>query len=94
LSQSYKPLNELVTVLKENTNLKLKIDGHTDNVGADDFNMNLSDGRAASVKKYLVSKGIDESRLESEGFGETAPLADNKTSSGRSKNRRVEMKVF
>jgi outer membrane protein OmpA-like peptidoglycan-associated protein len=94
LSQSYKPLNDLVKVLQGNTNLKLKIDGHTDNVGADDFNLKLSDGRAASVKKYLVSKGIDESRLESEGFGETMPVADNKTAAGRTKNRRVEMKVF
>ena len=94
LSQSYKALNELVKVLKDNANLKLKVDGHTDNVGDDDFNLKLSDGRAASVKKYLVSKGIDESRLESEGFGETTPVADNKTATGRSKNRRVEMKVF
>ena len=94
LGQSFKALNELVKVLNENANLKLKIDGHTDNVGADDFNLKLSDGRAASVKKYLVSKGVAESRLESEGFGETAPVADNKTSTGRSKNRRVEMKVF
>ena len=94
LSKSFKPLNDLVKVLKDNANLKLKIDGHTDNVGKDDFNMKLSDGRAASVRKYLISKGIDESRLESEGFGETAPVADNKTATGRSKNRRVEMKVF
>jgi OmpA-OmpF porin, OOP family len=94
LSQSFKALNDLVKVLKDNTSLKLKIDGHTDNVGNDDFNKKLSDGRAASVKKYLVSKGIDETRLESEGFGETAPVADNKTTAGRSKNRRVEMKVF
>jgi outer membrane protein OmpA-like peptidoglycan-associated protein len=56
--------------------------------------MKLSDGRAASVKAYLVSKGISAERLESEGFGETMPVADNKTGSGRSKNRRVEMKVF
>jgi OmpA-OmpF porin, OOP family len=94
LSQSYKPLNDLVKVLQDNTSLKLKIDGHTDNVGADDYNMKLSDGRAASIKKYLVSKGIDASRLESEGFGETMPVEDNKTAAGRSKNRRVEMKVF
>ena len=94
LKQSYKPLDELVNVLSDNTSLKLKIDGHTDNVGNDDFNMKLSDGRAASVKSYLVGKGISEDRLESEGFGETTPVADNKTSAGRSKNRRVEMKVF
>ena len=94
LKQSYKPLDELVKVLTDNSSLKLKIDGHTDNVGNDDFNMKLSDGRAASVKAYLVSKGISAERLESEGFGETMPVADNKTGSGRSKNRRVEMKVF
>jgi len=94
LKQSYKPLDELVKVLNDNASLKLKIDGHTDNVGNDDFNMKLSDGRAASVKSYLVSKGISADRLESEGFGETMPVADNKTSTGRSQNRRVEMKVF
>jgi outer membrane protein OmpA-like peptidoglycan-associated protein len=94
LPKSFGPLNEVVKILKENTALKLKIDGHTDNVGADDYNMKLSDGRAASVKAYLVSKGISADRLESEGFGETMPVADNKTPAGRSKNRRVEMKVF
>jgi OmpA-OmpF porin, OOP family len=94
LSQSNKALNDLVKVLQENPALKLKIDGHTDNVGSDELNMKLSDGRAASVKKYLVSKGVDESRLESEGFGETMPVEDNKTAAGRTKNRRVEMKVF
>lgn len=94
LSRSFAPLNEVVTVLQENPSLKLKIDGHTDSQGADDYNMRLSEGRAASVKAYLVSKGIEESRLESEGFGETQPVADNKTAAGRQKNRRVEMKVF
>ena len=94
LSKSFAPLNEVVKVLNENTSLKLKIDGHTDNTGSDDSNMKLSDGRAASVKAYLVSKGIDPARLESEGFGETVPVADNKTAAGKQKNRRVEMKVF
>lgn len=94
LSKSFEPLNELVKVLQDNTSLKLKIDGHTDNVGADDYNLKLSDGRAASVKKYLVGKGISADRLESEGYGETMPIADNKTAAGRSQNRRVEMKVY
>ena len=93
LSKSFAPLNEVVTIMNDNTSLKLKIDGHTDWVGTDDYNMKLSDGRAASVKAYLVSKGITEDRLTSEGFGETMPIADNKTATGRSKNRRVEMKV-
>ncbi len=94
LSQSFKPLDDVVKILKDNTSLKLKIDGHTDNVGADDYNMKLSIGRAASVKNYLISKGIDASHLESEGFGETTPVADNNTAAGRTKNRRVEMKVY
>ncbi len=94
LSKSFKGLNEVVKILSENTSLKLKIDGHTDSQGADAYNMKLSDGRAASVRSYLISKGIDASRLESEGFGESAPVADNKTATGREKNRRVEIKVF
>jgi outer membrane protein OmpA-like peptidoglycan-associated protein len=94
LSKSYAPLNEVVKIMNENTAMKLKIDGHTDNVGADAMNQKLSDGRAAAVKAYLVSKGISADRLESEGFGETMPVADNNTTTGRSKNRRVEMKVF
>ena len=94
LSKSNAPLNELAKILNDNPNLKLKIDGHTDNTGADAYNLKLSDGRAASVKSYLVSKGISEDRLESEGFGETMPIGDNKTAAGRAKNRRVEMKVY
>jgi len=94
LSKSFAPLNEVVKILTDNPSLRLRIEGHTDSQGADDYNMKLSDGRAGSVKSYLVSKGIDESRLESEGFGESQPVADNKTAAGRQKNRRVVMKVF
>ena len=94
LSKSYAPLDELAKVLNDNPSLKLKIDGHTDNTGAEDYNMSLSDKRAASVREYLVSKGVDGSRMESEGFGESMPVADNNTSAGRQQNRRVEMKVF
>ena len=93
LSKSFLPLNEVVKIMNDNPSLKMKIDGHTDWVGTDEYNMKLSDGRAASVKAYLVGQGISEDRLTSEGFGETMPIADNKTATGRSKNRRVEMKV-
>jgi outer membrane protein OmpA-like peptidoglycan-associated protein len=93
LSKSFAPLNEVVKIMNDNPSLKMKIDGHTDWVGTDEYNMTLSDGRAASVKAYLVGQGISEDRLISEGFGETMPIADNKTATGRSKNRRVEMKV-
>jgi len=83
-------LNDVIKILNENKSVKLKIDGHTDSDGSDAFNLKLSDGRAASVKKYLVSKGIDESRLVSEGFGESQPIASNDTPEGRQQNRRVE----
>jgi len=73
--------------------MKLAIDGHTDNVGKPEKNQVLSDNRAASVKKYLVSKGVDESRLTSAGHGQDQPVADNKTAAGRAKNRRVELKL-
>ncbi|HQY12973.1 MAG TPA: OmpA family protein, partial [Ferruginibacter sp.] len=58
-----------------------------------DKNQTLSESRAASVKTYLVSKGVDESRLTSTGYGQDKPVADNKTAAGRAKNRRVEMTV-
>lgn len=67
--------------------------GHTDSVGTDGYNQKLSVARAEAVKAYLVSKGIDKSRVYTEGKGKTAPVADNKTSDGRSKNRRVEIEL-
>ena len=84
-------MNSVVAILKDNPTYKVNIDGHTDNVGKDEMNQTLSDNRAAAVKVYFVSKGIDESRLTSTGYGESKPLADNKTAAGRAKNRRVEM---
>ncbi len=91
LSKSFRNLNDIVAIMNENPNFKLAIDGHTDNVGKDEMNQTLSENRAASVKEYLVSKGIDESRVTSTGYGETTPVADNKTATGRAQNRRVEM---
>ncbi|MFZ1634112.1 MAG: OmpA family protein, partial [Chitinophagales bacterium] len=69
------------------------IEGHTDDQGEDKMNQELSDKRAAAVRKYFVSKGIAESRLTSIGYGESKPIADNKTSAGRAQNRRVEIKL-
>jgi outer membrane protein OmpA-like peptidoglycan-associated protein len=91
LAQSNKRLNDVVTILNENPSFKVQIDGHTDDQGKDEYNMDLSNRRAASVKAYLVSKGISEARLSSMGYGETKPVADNKTAKGRAENRRVEM---
>lgn len=91
LSKSYSKLNDVVSILNENPSYKVQIDGHTDSQGDDAKNQTLSENRAASVKAYLVSKGVDEGRLSSTGYGETKPVADNKTAAGRAKNRRVEM---
>ena len=67
--------------------------GHTDSVGSDAYNQKLSERRAQAVKAYLESKGIDKSRVYTEGKGEKQPVADNKTKEGRAKNRRVEIEV-
>ncbi|CAN5422103.1 OmpA family protein [soil metagenome] len=67
--------------------------GHTDSVGTDAYNQKLSVSRSEAVKAYLVSKGIEKNRVYTEGKGEKQPVADNKTSEGRAKNRRVEIEV-
>ncbi len=67
--------------------------GHTDAVGADGYNQKLSVARSEAVKAYLVSKGIEKSRVYTEGKGEKSPVADNKTKEGRAKNRRVEIEL-
>lgn len=86
-------LDDLVAKVKD-INLEVIIAvGHTDSVGGEAYNQKLSISRAEAVKAYLVSKGIDQSRVYSEGKGELSPAADNKTSAGRAKNRRVEVEV-
>jgi outer membrane protein OmpA-like peptidoglycan-associated protein len=91
---SYGILDEVYVVMRENPEYSLSIYGHTDNTGDDEMNMALSLKRADAVKKYLVDKGVPESRIkEVKGFGETMPVATNDTAEGRTKNRRVEFKV-
>lgn len=90
-SGSYKLLDEIFESSVVAEGLKVGVYGHTDNVGSDDKNMLLSEQRANSVKAYLLKKGLKENRIEAKGFGSSKPLADNKTSEGKSKNRRVEI---
>ncbi|MGE5640969.1 MAG: OmpA family protein, partial [Clostridia bacterium] len=68
--------------------------GHTDSIGTDEYNQKLSVRRAESVKSYLVSKGVEQNRVYTEGKGEKQPVATNKTKEGRQKNRRVEIEVI
>jgi outer membrane protein OmpA-like peptidoglycan-associated protein len=92
--ESHGLLNEIVSVIKENTHIKkISIEGHTDSDGADKYNLKLSDGRAKAVMAYLVEHGIDAGRLTAKGFGETKPMADNATDDGKEKNRRVEFLI-
>ncbi len=92
-SDSYSELDRVVTFLNENPTLQIAIKGHTDNVGSDSYNMNLSTNRAKSVLTYLVSKGIDAKRLSSKGYGKTQPLVNNDTEETRAQNRRVEFTI-
>lgn len=90
---SFASLDELAALLVSKPTWKLKISGHTDNVGNDEANMTLSKNRAQATGKYLQGKGVAPSQLIIEWFGETRPVADNSTPEGRQKNRRVEMQV-
>lgn len=93
-TSSYDMLNEVVSILKEYGDYNLKIGGHTDNVGGDDTNFQLSQARVDAVKSYLLGKGVSASRLEATGYGETKPIASNDTADGRAKNRRVELELY
>ena len=73
--------------------LKIAVEGHTDSVGGDEYNMKLSDNRAAAVRDFLVAQGVPPSAVSSQGFGKTMPVADNSTAAGRQQNRRVELVV-
>ncbi|RPD96626.1 OmpA family protein [Aureibaculum marinum] len=88
--ESYGVINEVFNMMKEHKNLNFKIEGHTDSDGAEDYNLKLSAERAAAVKTALVELGISENRLQTEGKGETIPVADNSTPEGKANNRRVE----
>jgi outer membrane protein OmpA-like peptidoglycan-associated protein len=90
-AESYPALDKIVQVAKERPDWNFIIEGHTDAVADDAHNQTLSEKRAASVKTYLVKAGVAENRLETKGYGETKPIADNNGEIGRTQNRRVEL---
>ncbi|RZK60810.1 MAG: OmpA family protein, partial [Hymenobacter sp.] len=91
---SYPKLQQLVQILNEYPDYSLSIAGHTDSKGADDYNLRLSYERAASARKYMLDHGIPAERIEARGYGETKPIADNKTAAGQAQNRRVDFDPY
>jgi outer membrane protein OmpA-like peptidoglycan-associated protein/tetratricopeptide (TPR) repeat protein len=94
LPESYAELNKVVQYMTTNPKLKIEIGGHTDNVGSQAYNKTLSENRAKSVYNYLISKGIDKTRLSFKGYDFSVPIATNDTEEGRALNRRTEFKVI
>jgi outer membrane protein OmpA-like peptidoglycan-associated protein len=84
-------LYPLVTFLRDNPERTIKIEGHTDSMGDEDYNLELSQRRAESVRMFLVQNGVEPNRIIARGYGETAPVAPNDTAAGRQQNRRVEL---
>ena len=90
----FKDLENLVLLLKEEINIKIEIAGHTDSIGDNKTNLILSENRSKSVKSYLVTSGIDESRIKCVGYGENQPITNNSSIEGREKNRRIEIRIL
>ena len=90
-SGSTETLEEILEMLRQHSDLRMRIEGHTDNVGSTSSNQELSQSRAEAVRDYLVQEGIDAARLEAVGMGEEHPVVDNNTEEGRHQNRRVEL---
>jgi outer membrane protein OmpA-like peptidoglycan-associated protein len=93
-SESKLELDRWVKMLKENPSVSLEIDGHTDNIGTEAYNLGLSERRVKAVALYIEEQGIAVRRLTSRGFGEKKPVATNKTAKGRQENRRVEVRII
>jgi len=87
-------LSRLISLLNQIKGLVVEIGGHTDSVGSDEYNLNLSNLRAGAVRDYLLEHSIDTARVVSKGYGETVPVDTNETDEGRQQNRRVEFKIL
>jgi outer membrane protein OmpA-like peptidoglycan-associated protein len=86
-------LDSIMGKLQDASVASIKVVGHTDSVGSDEYNLDLSQKRASSVAGYLLGQGVAPNKVTSEGKGESEPVADNETEEGRAKNRRVELHV-
>ena len=86
-------IDKLINLLADYPNASLIVDGHTDATGTEEYNQWLSEKRAQSVKKYITDHGIDDSRITTNGYGQTTPVAANDTKEGRQQNRRVEVTI-
>ena len=93
-SKSNIEILEVVRFLENNPNVSIVIEGHTDNTGTDEYNLDLSNRRATAVMNVLISKGFDNHRISARGFGFQVSLADNSTEAGRSRNRRIEFRII
>ncbi len=93
LTKSFRALDQLASILQEHGNLHISIEGHTDNVGPKDELQKLSEARAAAVKKYLTDRNISPARISTRGFGDTRPVSQVNSESGRQLNRRVEVRI-
>lgn len=91
---SFKSLDDLVRFMKRKTTMVIEIAGHTDNVGKDESNRELSQKRADAVRVYIIEKGIAPNRVVAKGYGSVQPVADNGTEAGRRKNRRTEVHIL
>ena len=92
--ESNAELQVLAQFLRDNADVRIEIGGHTDNTGSEERNLELSQNRAKAVYDFLISSGINSSRLSYKGYASSKPIADNDTDEGRSKNRRTEFKVI
>jgi len=91
---SFAELTRVVSLIKDNTNLKIEISAHTDDIGTDQYNSKLSERRADSVVKYLVENGVPVERLVAKGYGEKVPVVPNTSEENRAQNRRVQFKII
>jgi outer membrane protein OmpA-like peptidoglycan-associated protein len=90
--ESFPLIDQVADMLKKNPGLKVSVEGHTDNVGNAKANQELSQARAKAVVEALAAKGVEAARLQSQGWGDQKPVADNASEAGRAKNRRVELR--